>query len=35
MDGKLPPNAEIAIMTKKELKRVVGANKKVKDVGFK
>ncbi|TFJ83360.1 hypothetical protein NSK_005330 [Nannochloropsis salina CCMP1776] len=35
VDGKLPPNAEIAIMTKKELKRVVGANKKVKNAGFK
>jgi len=35
VDGKAQPNAEIAIMTKKELKRVVNANKTVKAAGFK
>ena len=34
VDGKVEPNAEIPIMTKKELKRVVAANKTVKESGF-
>ena len=35
VDGKINPNADVAIMTKRELKRVVTANKTVKEKGFK
>lgn len=35
VDGKVNPNADTPIMTKRELKRVVAANKAVKEKGFR
>jgi hypothetical protein len=35
VDGKVNPNADTPILTKRELKRVVAANKAVKELGFK
>ena len=35
VDGKVNPNPDTPIMTKRELKRVVAANKAVKEKGFR
>lgn len=34
VDGKVNANPDVAIMTKREIKRVSAANKQVKEMGF-